>query len=171
MDGFLEMVEELEDPRGGNAQRYVLGELLYAAFATSLCGAQTCVDMEDFAQSKLDFLRQRLPHEHGAQPRHVLAAVPGPGLGRLREVVHEVHGGVRAGRAGGHERDARGGQHVDRQDPGPGGACLRLDLQRHEGSTSPRRGTEAGPFGTPPGARRVKQPRLVLLVEAGSNRI
>ena len=69
MDGFLAMMEELEDPRTGNAKRYSLAELLYAAFAATLCGAQTCVDMADFARSKLEFLRERLPYEHGA-PSH-----------------------------------------------------------------------------------------------------
>ena len=31
MDGFLAMTKELEDPRTGNAKRYTLAELLYAA--------------------------------------------------------------------------------------------------------------------------------------------
>ena len=58
--------------------------------------------------------------------------------------------------AGWHEGDAPGGQHVDRQDPGSDGACLRLDLQRHESSLASRRGAEASPLGTAPGARRVQ---------------
>ena len=69
MDGFLMMMEELKDPRNGNAQRYSLAELLFAAFGAMLCGAQNCVDMGDFAQAKLEFLRERLPYEHGA-PSH-----------------------------------------------------------------------------------------------------
>ena len=69
MDGSTELFCELEDPRKGNAIRFSLNEVLLIAFAAMLCGAETCVDMERFAQAKLDFLREFLPLPHGA-PSH-----------------------------------------------------------------------------------------------------
>lgn len=68
MDGLSGLFEAVEDPRAGNA-RHPLPELLLIAFAATLCGAETCVDMAAFGQSKQAVLRRILPLEHGV-PSH-----------------------------------------------------------------------------------------------------
>ena len=40
-----------EDPRKSNATRHDFHEMLTVAVLSSLCGGQTCVDMEDFAKN------------------------------------------------------------------------------------------------------------------------
>ena len=45
MGGSLAMMKELTDPRARNALRHSLSELLHAAFAAMLCGAQSCAEM------------------------------------------------------------------------------------------------------------------------------
>ena len=69
MDGFRACFEGLEDPRKGNARRHDLHELLMMALGAFLCGGESCVDMEEFAQAKENFLRgfMRLP---GGLPSH-----------------------------------------------------------------------------------------------------
>ena len=69
MDGFIAMMDQLDDPRTGNGIRYSLAELLYAVLAAMLTGAQSCVQIADFAEAQIDFLRERLPYTHGA-PSH-----------------------------------------------------------------------------------------------------
>lgn len=69
MDGFLACFEGLEDPRRGNTRRYDLHELLMIALVAFLCGGESCLDMEEFAQATEEFLRgfMRLP---GGLPSH-----------------------------------------------------------------------------------------------------
>ena len=78
----------------------------------------------------------------GAEPRHVLAPVPDAGLGRVRGVVHAVHGRVRGGRAG--RRRVRGG----RQDGAPlarrGGRAAR-PAHGQRVVHAPRRSSRAAP--------------------------
>ena len=59
----------LDDPRTGNAQRHDLLEILLIALCATLCGAETCVDMALFGETKEPFLRRflRLP---GGIPSH-----------------------------------------------------------------------------------------------------
>jgi predicted transposase YbfD/YdcC len=66
--GAVELFGEIPDPRWRNA-RHSLGEILFIALAASLCGAQSAVDMADFARSRLAFLKQVLKLEHGP-PSH-----------------------------------------------------------------------------------------------------
>ena len=58
MEGFLVCFSGLDDPRTGNACRHDLHELLLIALCTFLCGGETCVDMEEFAEAKEGFLRE-----------------------------------------------------------------------------------------------------------------
>ena len=69
MDGFVKLVGELDDPRSGNAVRYSMAELLLASLLAMICGAKTCVDIEDFARSKQELLREYLPYKNGT-PSH-----------------------------------------------------------------------------------------------------
>jgi predicted transposase YbfD/YdcC len=58
MEGFRACFAGLDDPRTGNACRHDLHELLVIALCTYLCGGESCVDMEEFAEAKEDFLRE-----------------------------------------------------------------------------------------------------------------
>lgn len=69
MDGFKACFDELADPRIGNAGRHKLIDILMIALCTVLCGGKTAVDMAEFADAKLEFLRDFLELEHGA-PSH-----------------------------------------------------------------------------------------------------
>ncbi len=69
MDGFAAAFEDLDDPRTGNAARHSLLEILLIALCTVLCGAQTAVDMAEFAEAKEEFLREFLTLENGL-PSH-----------------------------------------------------------------------------------------------------
>ncbi len=57
-DDFFEAFRDLEDPRGGNAQRHELLDILFIAICTILSGGETCTDMAAFARVKRDFLLQ-----------------------------------------------------------------------------------------------------------------
>lgn len=69
MDRFAACFSGVEDPRTGNAQRHDLLEVLFMSLCASLCGAESCVDMADFAEAKEDVLRGFLKLEGGA-PSH-----------------------------------------------------------------------------------------------------
>ena len=69
MDRFAACFSGVEDPRTGNAQRHDLLEVLFMSLCASLCGAESCVDMADFAEAKEDVLRGFLKLEGGA-PNH-----------------------------------------------------------------------------------------------------
>jgi hypothetical protein len=59
----------LEDPRRPNARHHELLDILVIAFCASLCGAENCVDMADFAAAKEAVLREFLTLE-GGPPSH-----------------------------------------------------------------------------------------------------
>jgi hypothetical protein len=69
MERFRACFAGLDDPRTGNAQRHDLLEILLIALCATLCGAETCVDMALFGETKEPFLRRflRLP---GGIPSH-----------------------------------------------------------------------------------------------------
>jgi predicted transposase YbfD/YdcC len=66
--GVLTIFREVRDPRQVNA-RHDLGDILFVALAASLCGAKTCVEMADFAKSRLELLREVVELAYGA-PSH-----------------------------------------------------------------------------------------------------
>ena len=68
MTDVLTIFREVSDPRGVNA-RHDLGDILFVALAATLCGAKTCVDMAEFAEARLEELREIVDLEHGA-PSH-----------------------------------------------------------------------------------------------------
>lgn len=69
MERFAACFSDVEDPRTGNAVRHDLLEVLFVSLCASLCGAETCVDMADFAEAKEDVLREVLDLE-GGPPSH-----------------------------------------------------------------------------------------------------
>lgn len=68
MSDVITIFREVRDPRGVNA-RHDLGDILFVALAATLCGAKTCVDMAEFAEARLEELREIVDLEHGA-PSH-----------------------------------------------------------------------------------------------------
>jgi predicted transposase YbfD/YdcC len=53
------LIENLPDPRAANA-RHRLGDLIFISVSASLCGAESCVDFEQFARSKQALLTRVL---------------------------------------------------------------------------------------------------------------
>jgi predicted transposase YbfD/YdcC len=68
MGGFFVIFESLPDPRDINA-RHDLRELLFVALAAMLCGAESCVEMEEFGLKKEAVLRTIIELKHGI-PSH-----------------------------------------------------------------------------------------------------
>jgi predicted transposase YbfD/YdcC len=69
LDQFIACWAGLQDPRTGNAGLHDFHELLIIALCTVLCGGQSAVAMERFAQAKEGFLRGFLKLENGL-PSH-----------------------------------------------------------------------------------------------------
>jgi predicted transposase YbfD/YdcC len=74
MNRFVEIFELLPDPRAANS-RHDLSEVLFIAFLATLCGATSCVDMEDFGQAKEVLLRRFLMLKHGIPSHDTFSAV------------------------------------------------------------------------------------------------
>jgi len=68
MDRFYECFADLPDPRSDNSSHDLM-EILFIALLSSLCGATSCSDMEEFGLAKEPLLRQVLTLEHGI-PSH-----------------------------------------------------------------------------------------------------
>lgn len=58
MDGFGRVLKALKIRVRVIARRHDLFELLMIALCTFLCGGESCVDMEEFAEAKEDFLKE-----------------------------------------------------------------------------------------------------------------
>jgi predicted transposase YbfD/YdcC len=68
VSGIITILREVRDPRQVNAQ-HDLGDILFVALACFVCGGKSCVDMADFAKSRLSELREIVDLEYGA-PSH-----------------------------------------------------------------------------------------------------
>src|SRR3954468_2183737 len=69
MLGIAAAFATLEDPRRPNARHPQLLDILVIAFCASLGGAESCVEMADFAAAKEEVLREFLLLE-GGPPSH-----------------------------------------------------------------------------------------------------
>lgn len=69
MQSLGDCFAELKDPRGINARRHDLPEILTIALCAVLAGGQTAVDMAAFAEAKQDFLGSFLRLKNGV-PSH-----------------------------------------------------------------------------------------------------
>ena len=69
MESLGDCFAELKDPRGAQAKRYDLPEILTIALCAVLAGGQTAVDMAVFAEAKQEFLGRFLPLRNGV-PSH-----------------------------------------------------------------------------------------------------
>jgi predicted transposase YbfD/YdcC len=68
MADIITIFRDIRDPREANA-RHDLPEILFVALAAVLCGAKTCVEMAEFAEDRLQELREIVILAHGA-PSH-----------------------------------------------------------------------------------------------------
>jgi predicted transposase YbfD/YdcC len=68
MSGIITILREVRDPRQVNAQ-HDLGDILFVALASFVCGGKSCVDMADFAKNRLSELREVIDLKFGA-PSH-----------------------------------------------------------------------------------------------------
>ena len=68
MSWIIGILREVRDPRDVNA-RHSLTDILFVALAATLCGAKTCVEIAEFADERLEYLREIVPLPHGA-PSH-----------------------------------------------------------------------------------------------------
>jgi DDE_Tnp_1-associated len=68
MSGIITILREVRDPRQVNAQ-HDLGDILFVALASFVCGGKSCVDMSDFAKNRLSELREVIDLKFGA-PSH-----------------------------------------------------------------------------------------------------
>ncbi|HXC90231.1 MAG TPA: ISAs1 family transposase [Stellaceae bacterium] len=69
MQSLGDCFNELKDPRGPNAKRHDLPEILMIALCAVLAGGQTAVDMAVFAEAKQEFLGSFLQLKNGV-PSH-----------------------------------------------------------------------------------------------------
>jgi hypothetical protein len=67
MQGFDDCFAALQDPRGVNARRHDLWEILMIALCAVLSGGQTAVDMAVFAKAKQEFLGNFQQLENGSR--------------------------------------------------------------------------------------------------------
>lgn len=68
MESLITIFREVEDPRDINA-RHDLGSMLFVSLVATLCGAKSCVDIADFAETHMDTLSEIVDLRHGA-PSH-----------------------------------------------------------------------------------------------------
>ena len=65
VSGFLDVFQQLEDPRIDRCKFYPIEELLLLTLCGVICGCDGWNDIELFGKSKLDFLKRYLPFNHG----------------------------------------------------------------------------------------------------------
>jgi predicted transposase YbfD/YdcC len=67
---FMSYFEGISDPRKeGRNKRYPLREILLLVILAVICGADSWVEISEFGEAKLDFLRKVFPYEEGI-PSH-----------------------------------------------------------------------------------------------------
>lgn len=66
---ILTYFEDMPDPRQQGKVLYPLTEIILTSLCAIICGAESYVEIEEFGEAKIDFLKQFLPFEHGI-PSH-----------------------------------------------------------------------------------------------------
>ena len=66
---ILDYFEDMPDPRQKGKVLYPLNEIILVSLCAIICGAETYVEIEEFGDAKIDFLKQFLPFENGI-PSH-----------------------------------------------------------------------------------------------------
>lgn len=65
----IRLFERLDDPRQHGKVQYPLSEILLLVLCAAICGADSIVEIVQFGQVKLDFLKKLLPYNNGI-PSH-----------------------------------------------------------------------------------------------------
>ncbi len=63
---FLDIFQNMEDPRSQRNRLYTMSEILLGALCACICGSDGWQDVEDFCKHKLEYLRKFLPYKNGA---------------------------------------------------------------------------------------------------------
>ena len=71
----LDIFEELKDPRQPGKVKYPLNEIILVALCASICGADTFIEIAEFGQAKIDFLKRLLPFANGIASHDTFGAV------------------------------------------------------------------------------------------------
>jgi predicted transposase YbfD/YdcC len=66
---IIEHFEDMPDPRQQGKVLYPLAEIVLTSLCAIICGAESYVDIEEFGNAKIDFLKQFLPFKNGT-PSH-----------------------------------------------------------------------------------------------------
>lgn len=62
---LVKYFQALEDPRVERQKLHSLSDILFIVFCGVLCGSESCRDLVDYAESKLDFIRRYIPLKNG----------------------------------------------------------------------------------------------------------
>lgn len=63
--GFLDIFQNIDDPRSARNRLYTMAEILLTALCAAICGAEGWQNVEDFGKAKLEYLRKFLPYHNG----------------------------------------------------------------------------------------------------------
>jgi len=66
---IIEHFEDMPDPRQQGKVLYPLSEIILTSLCAIICGAESYVEIEEFGNAKIDFLKQFCPFQHGI-PSH-----------------------------------------------------------------------------------------------------
>ncbi|MDR1243360.1 MAG: transposase family protein [Deltaproteobacteria bacterium] len=66
---IIEHFGDMPDPRQQAKVLYPLSEIILLTLCAIICGADSYVEIEEFGNAKIDFLKRFLPFEHGI-PSH-----------------------------------------------------------------------------------------------------
>ena len=66
---IIDYFEDMPDPRQQGKVLYPLAEIIVTSLCAIIGGAESYVEIEEFGEAKIDFLKQFLPFEHGI-PSH-----------------------------------------------------------------------------------------------------
>ena len=72
---FQSVISQLEDPRQRAKVRYPLDEVMLLCLCGVICGCESFVDIVEYGEEKLDFLRQLAAFEHGIPSHDTLSTV------------------------------------------------------------------------------------------------
>lgn len=72
---FLDFFADLEDPRIDRHKLYPLDEILLTTLCAYICDAKSWEDIQEFGETRLDFLKKYLPYENGIPSHDTFARV------------------------------------------------------------------------------------------------
>lgn len=98
---FLELFQQLEDPRSNKNRRYPLDEVLFLCVCAVVSGAEGWSAIAQFGQTKLDWFRRFLPYENGIPNEDSIAWIIGRlDVKRFEQCFAQWVSGIAASREG-----------------------------------------------------------------------